>query len=130
MNWRETALDHSKIPLDPDFSIYAKADKAGTLHVTAARNDEGELVGYFVLFCVPHPHYRSTIFAMMDAYFLRPEYRKGAAGLRMFSETEKLLKGRGVVEIIANTKVHHDMSKLFARLKWRLTAYTFTKVIG
>jgi hypothetical protein len=128
-NWRETALDHDRIPLDPDFSVYSKADLAGTLHITAAWDGE-HLAGYFILFVIAHPHYKSTKFALMDVYFLEPKYRKAANGLRLIAHAEVALKAKGVKEIIANTKVKLDMSGLFTRLGWRFTARVYTKLLG
>lgn len=128
LNWCETALDHAEIPLDPDFERYAKADIDGSLHITTARIG-ASLVGYFVLFVVRHPHYKSTLFALMDAYFLEQEHRRGPNGIRLFLEAESALRARGVREIIANSKVSHDMSAIFERLNWRRTAIAYTKLL-
>ena len=127
-NWRETALDHDLIPLDPNLDLYRSRDLAGQLSVVTARASE-ELVGYFINFVTPHPHYQSTLFGLMDVYFLDTKYRQAGNGLRLFQAAERDLASRGVREAIANTKVAHDMSAIFERLGWRKTAITFTKII-
>lgn len=127
-NWQETALDHAQILLDPDYELYAKADCEKRLSIVTARMD-GVLVGYFINFVVAHPHYKSTLFGMMDVYFLEQQYRNAATGLRLFLETEKALRSLGVKEVIANSKLKKDTSMLFERLGWRKTAVTWTKLL-
>lgn len=127
-NWQETALDHAEIQLDPDYDLYAKADCERRLSVVTARAD-GRLVGYFINFVVPHPHYKSTLFGLMDVFFLEKEHRNAANGLRLFLETEKALRALGVKEVVANSKMRNDVSILFERLGWRKTAITYTKLL-
>ena len=139
-NWKETALDHEKIALDPDFDSYATRDLDGFLHVTTARAEDWEigegtptekrpLVGYFIAMVAPHPHYQTVLFCFMDVYFLAEQYRIGSNGLQLFLAVEKAMRHRGVSEIIANTKVKHDISPVFERLGWRRTAITYTKLL-
>ena len=128
-NWRDTALDHEASPLDPDYARYENLDKIGKLHITTAR-EAGELVGYFILVVNEHPHYQTTLFGFMDVFFMDHKFRNGPAGIRLFLEMEKALKDRGVREVIANTKIHRDVSNIFERLGWRHTAATYTKLIA
>ncbi len=128
LNWRETGLDHETIHLDPNFEIYRARDAAGELHVVTARHGN-QLAGYFFNFIAPHPHYKSTLFAFQDVYFLKEEHR-GPNGIRLFLATEKYLRERGVREMIANTKISHNKGAMFDKLGWRLTAMTYSKLIG
>lgn len=120
--------DH-RIPLDPDWDRYGCLADLGNLHVVAAR-DGGALVGYLFAFVDWHMHYKSTLFASFDLYYVAPEYRTGLLGLKLFREAERTLKARGVRKIIGNTKLEHDASVLFLRLGWSETERIFTKYIG
>ena len=127
-HWDEIAVDKDKIPLAPDWSKYAGLEQGGMLHCLTVRS-EGKLVGYFIAFVLPHPHYSTAgEMAMTDVYFIHPDYRKGSAGIKLICEAERTLRARGVTKAYLSTKVHSDNSKLFQALGWRLTDYSFTKI--
>jgi len=114
--------------LDPDWDMFARCAEAGLLRTFTVRND-AELIGYMIFFIKPHPHYRTCKTAFDDLYYLKPEYRKGRIGIRMFQYAEKVLKANGISRIIMGTKVHLDNSKLLNYLGYRLTDKVFTKLI-
>ncbi len=128
-HWKEIALNRDRIPLDFDFEAYRAFDTAGLLHVLTAR-DDGKLVGYYVSVVRAHPHYKSTLYGMVDIYFILPEYRKAAVGLQFFRELEKSMRALGVQSLLSMTKKHHDMSRLFERLGWTPIETVFQKWIG
>lgn len=128
-HWHEVALDHAAIPLAPMFSHYREIEATGELHLLTARRG-GALIGYAVGFVRPHLHYGQTLHAFTDLYFITKAERRGLVGVRLFREYERTLRERGVVKVIAGTKVAHDMSVIFERLGWRETEKLFTKVIG
>lgn len=100
------------------------------MHVVTAR-DGGKLVGYIICFVMPHFHYKSSgLTALADMYYLLREYRKGGLGARMFMEMERGLKERGVIRAHMSCKAHEDHSKLFQRMGWKLTDYTFSKLLA
>ena len=127
-HWREIALDHGKIPLDPDYERYAQAHAQGTLAFTTARH-EGRLVGYYASFVTTHPHYKSTLFGFVDIYWLHPDFRTAANGMRLFAAMEQAMRKRGVRKLISMTKLHRDVSPLFERLGWQPVETNFSKVL-
>ncbi|MEO8296356.1 MAG: GNAT family N-acetyltransferase [Burkholderiales bacterium] len=136
LHWTEVALDHDRVPLDPDLELYRAMHNAGALHVVVARR-EGRVIGYHISIVKTHLHYRSTLHALVDIYFVDPAERKGMVGIKLLREAERLLKQRGVVKIISATKVHTscatgrplDMAKIFLRLGWKEAERTFVKCI-
>ena len=114
--------------LDPDWDMFARTAEAGCLRTITVRND-GELIGYMIFFIQPHPHYRQCKTAFEDLYYVKPEYRKGRIGIKMFQYAEKVLKQTGVNRIILGTKVHLDNSRLFEYLGYKHTDKVFSKII-
>jgi L-amino acid N-acyltransferase YncA len=128
-HWNEIALDHHEVPLDPDWHRYFELDDKGSLSVLAARS-EGELVGYHIAVISPHLHYKGTLHGITDVYYLKPGFRQGFTGIKMFKAVNEEMKRRGVVKLITGTKLHHDMGRIFERLGYRETERVFTKIVG
>ena len=127
--WKELALDQAEVPYDPDWSRYAKLDSDGLLKIVTAR-DGRKLVGWHVGMVGTHPHYKTTIFAMQDMYYVVPEYRRmPTIGMRLFLEMEDAMKRLGVKEIVGNTKLHLDRSAFFERLGYVKTAICYRKIL-
>jgi Acetyltransferase (GNAT) family len=127
-HWEEIARDRELIKLDPDWPAYFALEAAGGFHCVVARA-EGRMVGYHVSFIRPHLHYRNSLTAITDIYFLLPEYRKGRAGIQLFKEVEKSWKSRGVQKAFTGCKVAADKQTLFERLGWNFTEKIFTKIL-
>lgn len=127
-HWQEIALDHEAIPLDKDTVEYQRLADSGQLHITTVRKD-GLLIGYHASIVRPHLHYKSTLHAFVDVYYIVPAHRNGRVGIQLFIEAEKALKGRGVKKIFSGTKSHKHMGPIFERLSWRETETLYSKVI-
>lgn len=129
LHWREMALDQDSIKIDMDVEKYAQMDALGLIHVTTVRDAE-KLVGYVICFVIRHMHYyRAGEMALADMYWIRPEYRRGNTGIRLFREMERALQARGVIRCHMSCKVHLDMTKLFERLGYKKTDFTFSKML-
>jgi len=128
-HWELIALRKDKIKLAPDFEKYRELDRAGSLKIATIRV-EGRLVGYWVAFLSHHPHYKNDLMALTDIFFLLPEYRSGLLGYRFLEYVEQEMKNLGVVQIMAGTKLHYDLSRLFERLGWTATDMMYAKYIG
>lgn len=127
-HWHEIALDHEAVPLDKDEAAYQEMADIGMLHIVTVRQD-GILVGYIAGFVRGHYHYKSTLHAFTDVFWLRPDCRKGMIGVKLFREYERTLKARGVVKAFIASKVFLDMSVIFERLGWRKTETVYTKLL-
>lgn len=128
-HWAEMPFDLD-VPLAPSWETYSELDDAGRLHITTARA-EGVLVGYFIFFIGRHPHY-DVLAGSMDVYYLAPEFRKGTAGIRLFMETERFLRSRGVQYLLATSRLDRDKSAsaLFERLGWKAARVVYEKRLG
>lgn len=129
LHWSEIALDKDKVPLDPDIATFKMLEDVGQLVIVTVR-DDGKLIGYHFSLVRPHLHYKSSLTAYVDMYFLHPDYRGGLAGFKMFKFVEEVLKERGVDRIYSGTKLHKDMGRLFERLGYNETERLFVKWIG
>lgn len=128
LHWRELALNQAEIPLSIDEEKYANLDRLGILLIVTARLD-GRLVGYYLWFLMPHPHYASSgPMGLTDMYFVLPEYRKGV-GTKLFVASELELRKRGIVKAITSCKVHEDHTELLERLGWTFSDKTFCKLL-
>ena len=115
-------------PLVPDYDAYKKLADAGMLRCITVRADD-EVIGYAIFIIQPHLHYMTCKTAFEDIYYIRPDFRKGRVGIRLFKYAEEVLKGIGVYRIIMHTKIHMDNSKLFEYLGYKLTDKLFTKIL-
>lgn len=129
LHWNEIALDKDKVPLDPDIETFAMLESTGQLVIVTVR-DDARLVGYHISLVRQHLHYKSSLTAYVDMYFLHPDYRGGLAGFKMFKFVEDVLRQRGVDRIYSGTKLHKDMGRLFERLGYNETERLFVKWIG
>src|SRR5262249_9774027 len=78
-HWKEVALDHDKIKLEPDYLAYEGMARFGLLHLVTARA-EGKIVGYHLSFIHPHLHYKSSLTCFTDVFYLHEDYRHGMTG--------------------------------------------------
>jgi GNAT superfamily N-acetyltransferase len=115
-------------PLAPDYDAYKRLADAGMLRCITVRADE-EVIGYAIFVIQPHLHYMTCKTAFEDIYYIRPDFRKGRVGIRLFKYAEEVLKGIGVNRIIMHTKIHMDNSKLFEYLGYKWTDKLFTKIL-
>ena len=115
-------------PLAPDYIAYKRLADAGMLRCITVRADE-EVIGYAIFIVQPHLHYMTCKTAFEDIYYVKPEYRKGRIGIRLFQYAEKVLKSAGVNRIIMHTKIHLDNSKLFEYLEYKHSDKLYTKIL-
>jgi GNAT superfamily N-acetyltransferase len=128
-HWQEVAVNKDAIQLDPDFDTYATFANSGMLHIVVARK-EGEIVGYHFSVVRPHLHYRRSLSAFTDIYYIAPAHRTGRTPLRLFQFVEQTLKSRGVQKMFTGTKLSLDAGPLFEHMGWTETERLFVKMIG
>lgn len=115
-------------PLTPDYDAYKRLADAGMLRCITVRADE-EMIGYAIFIVQPHLHYMTCKTAFEDIYYIRPDFRKGRVGIRLFKYAEDVLQRIGVNRIIMHTKIHMDNSRLFEYLGYKLTDKIYTKIL-
>jgi hypothetical protein len=115
------------VPLDPNWEYYDELSKKGIRHLLTAR-DNGRLAGYYLSTVLYHPHYKTTLFSFVDVYFLLPEYRNAANGLRLFDEYEKAMKSLNVKVMVGRERLGH--SPFLPRLGWTAAETALVKLNG
>ena len=129
LHWLEIALHQDVIELAPAQEQYEHIDQAGQLLIVTARTLDGHMVGYYAAFVRPHLHYRFSLSAFQDLFYLHPDHRKGATAINLFREAERALRARGVERVFGSCKVEPDLRPLFKRLGWTQHEYGFTKLL-
>lgn len=128
-HWEEIALDKDVIKLNMDYETYDQMAQAGKIHVVTARAD-GKLIGYHMSMVSGHLHYKQSLTAFTDIFFLKKEFRKGTgAGYAMLKLMVSSLRERGVQKIYMGTKLHMDIGPLLERLKFKPIERLYTLVL-
>lgn len=112
----------------PDYPRYIKLQELGIFVVMTCRRDK-ELIGYIVFSMGAHIRYLDCKLAKEDLYYIKPDSRFGRNGYKLFTESEKLLKQRGVNQIVISTKTYQDYSRIFESLNYEFFEKHFTKKI-
>ena len=129
LHWEELALNRDAIKMDVFEARYAEMESMGALLVVTARAGE-RLVGYFVVFLLPHLHYQSFgLMAHTDMYFVLKEFRNGA-GAKLILCVQDALRKRGIRKMYMSCKAHQDQTQLFEALGFTLSDKMFTKMLG
>jgi GNAT superfamily N-acetyltransferase len=128
-HWEELALNKDKVPLAPQYHVYAAREVAGELMVITLR-DKGRLVGYFVGIVAPGLHYSTCLTLTMDIFWTHPDIRGGFAGVKLFRAVEKEAKRRGVQRMFYGSKLHKDCGSLFRYLGLEPIETYYSKWIG
>ena len=81
--------------------------------------------------CLGHLHYKSTLHALTDLYYIHPLWRRGSTALRLFGTAHRCLKARGVVKVLSGSKLHSglDMTRLFTFMGYEHAENLFTKLL-
>jgi GNAT superfamily N-acetyltransferase len=129
IHWEELALNKDKVPLDPQYDIYIRRERAGELLFVTLR-ELGQPIGYFIGFIAPGLHYQTCLTCTMDIFYVHPDKRKGRAGIQLFKFVEKELLKRGVQRWFVGAKLHSDASPLFEYLKFNRVEVYYSKWLG
>lgn len=127
-HWEEIALNKEAIKLNPDWDTYFDLEDKGILKVFTARTED-KLVGYFVVLCRSHLHYKDHLFAFNDVLYLHKDYRKGLTGAKLMKFAEKCLKDDGVSVLVVNTKRHKPFDILLSWLGYKHVENVYTKLL-
>lgn len=110
---------------------YASYAQAGILFILTCRTLDETLVGYLTAICIGHLHYRSSLHALGDLFWLEKAYRRGWTGIRLFKEAERHFRTMGVKKVQMSTKLHNhlDVSRLLEHLGYECTDKLFSKLL-
>lgn len=123
-HWYEVGMERD-MPPDPDLTTYEHLEKGKCLKVYTARSDDGELIGYCVMFVMPDIHYKDNIKASCDMLYLLPEYRGN--GLRFLEFVEKDLLESRVKIVYHSVRPQKDYSKSLLAIGYRFEEKLYSK---
>lgn len=112
---KELGLFTDKMPLDPDYRYYLQKDALGEIIFCTLR-EAGNLIGYWVNFVGPCPHYKSTLACKMDILYIHPEQRGKAGGFLLADCVKKENLRRGVKIWWAGSKNHKEIAWFLERI--------------
>lgn len=128
-HWEKLALDKDSVPLDPQYDEYARRERNGELMMVALR-DGGRMVGYWVAVIAPGLHYRTCITAIMDMWFVLPEYENGVAAMILMRAVEREYRRRGINRSFVGEKLHRPCGRLYEAFGYEAVETHYSKLIG
>lgn len=117
-HWLEIAENKDTVPFDPDYEKYFILERSNMLRCFSARCGD-EIIGYFVSFVQPHIHYKTTVYAMNDVVYIKPSYRGGTVGYRLFKNAMLDLKAIGVNRLVMHMKIKYEFRSLLTKLGFK-----------
>lgn len=96
-HWEEVSKQHYRPEMCPDINMYLELDAQGVYVMVTLRNDHGELCGYVGDVVHTNLHY-STLVAMSDLMYIKPDYRGASHFAEMVETLEQIEEEMGVKE--------------------------------
>lgn len=109
----------------PDIARYLEMDRAGFMRVFTARSG-GKLVGYCILYVMPHLHYRHTLWAHQDSWFLCRNYR-GRGSLLFLKFMDQKLAEEEVSVVLRGCHVRNDYSRLLKHIGYEKNSVVYLR---
>lgn len=128
IHWKEVAAYQDKIALDPDYERYLKMEAMDLIRTYVLRHD-GKMVGYWVFFVSPHPHYKADRFAVNDIVYVDPEYRRTDLTPACFKAVESQLKAEGVSVVTYHMKTYKPFEVLLKGLGYDHLEHLYGKYL-
>lgn len=127
-HWKECSIDHDEVPFNPDWELALTMERQGTLHAFGLFDDK-VFAGYAVFEVAPHLLFKSTKYAWNTGIYVKPENRKGVAGLKLFAESEKMLAAMGVRKITYLAPHKSSLNKVLAAGGYVPSETYYTKLL-
>jgi GNAT superfamily N-acetyltransferase len=126
-HWIECSIDREAVPFDPDWNLGRTMERCGVLKCFALR-DDGELVGYSIFEVSSHLNFKTTTYAWNNGIYVRPESRKGNAGIKLIVESERWLKADGVKKFVYLAPSNSALNDLLVKDGYRPSETYYTKL--
>lgn len=127
-HWAEIS-SNPDIALDVDVDAYRQSENAGMLRIYTAR-DEGVMVGYVAVLVHRGLHYRQSLQATQDVFYVDPAHRGRMLGFRLLRFMEDQLKAERVQIIYQHVKIKHPaLGALLERIGYTATETIYSRRI-
>jgi len=94
-HWMEVGYSRDEINLNIDWDAYNRMDDAGNLSTILVYNSDNTLIGYCIDFVHDHIHHKGTKYAVNDAFYVHPAYRKTHVPVEILKVVQLYLKEVG-----------------------------------
>lgn len=125
---RECA-NESLPPYNPHREAYAMVEANGGLHMLAAFDDAGRMLGFIVLLVSLNPHY-SVLLAVTESWFVAPEHRATGAGLALYRAAKTQASALGARAIYVSAPKGGQLAGVMAGLGAVETNRVFCEVLA
>jgi GNAT superfamily N-acetyltransferase len=128
LHWQGTKTYRRHYPFSPSYERYKACNESGFYQLITARNEQGQLVGYFGLYLSRSMHSQHLMLTE-DTFFLHPDYRGGRYALRFLQHIEQQAKQWGVEEIMFSCEDDNQsgIKKLLLHLEYEPVITQFSK---
>ena len=125
----EAGQFHDAVPFDVDWNGLFHYEASGKLLSFAVRLKEGDMLGYCLFLLTPTLHAKSTMHAICDALYIKPEYRKGLLGIKFIDFCEEHVKQAGAKVSHLVMKIDPRIARVLERSGHRIYEVTYMKVL-
>ena len=102
---------NQNMPLDPDIDTIAALDKAGIVQIVTAREDAA-MIGYCTFTLGNSLMSRKILCGTQSIYFVKESKRNTDTWMRLYNESIKLMKAKGVKNIYPHHWLRGDSPRL------------------
>jgi hypothetical protein len=114
--------------IDVDKTLYMLNAREGRLFIFTARLCASrELVGYSIYIVGTDAHFRKSLRATNDIFYLKPEVRKGWLGYNFLKFCEEKLKQKKVDMIYQETTLLRDLGSMLKRAGYQPVQMSYAK---
>ena len=124
----ELTTNKELMKIKPDMETYLVLQDKGRL-LSVAVFDDDVIVGYSINIICPMLHYMDVITCQNDLLFLNMKYRRGAVGLKLMRETERLAKNRGCHMMTWHAKLDTTLFAILDRLQYCKQELIYSRVL-
>lgn len=124
-HWKETELTVSSGKPDPQWHMY-EAMEAEDMVIAYGAYENGEMIGYVVMFICPHIHY-GWLYGQHDVLYVKPGYRESSAGLKMIRLAEQSAKERGAHRVFWHAKKNSVFASVMQKTRHPLEEEIYMK---
>ena len=127
MHWEEVGHNGGPSKFELDSDLYQDIEGLGRLISFIVKYEE-KLIGYCTSYLFNHSHYKGTLFAATDSFYIEPQYRNGFVFKRLINTMSFTLKDKYKVKYFQiGVNVNNDITKLMQKLNFVLSSKILTK---
>lgn len=133
-HWDEIAIHKDSQSLEIDWELYEKAEKINAFLAIIAEDvdckaDKTKVIGYAGFFLMNHLHSKSLRCAQNNVIFLTKDRRKGGLAKRIITESEIILKAKGIQKVQWEVQVNKDFSGLLEHVGHTLEGKIYGRML-